>query len=114
MRAGVIELVAFEVDFRSPEMLGQPLSEIQRRGPAHVVRPEILHRRRERRVRLRLAVRALEIEHERHQGFGDKPPPVLAEAALGIGQVLPVAASVHGRGLDFDSGQELGDQEGVL
>jgi hypothetical protein len=41
VRAGVIELVALEVDLGAAEMLGQPLGEIQRRRPARIVRVEM-------------------------------------------------------------------------
>ena len=37
------------------EMRRQALGEIEGRGPAHIVSPEILHRRRERRIGLRRA-----------------------------------------------------------
>ena len=45
VRAGVIELVALEVDFRAAEMLGQALGEIERRGAAHIMGPELVHLR---------------------------------------------------------------------
>jgi hypothetical protein len=35
--AGVVELVALEVDLGAAEMLGQSLGEIKRRGPPHIV-----------------------------------------------------------------------------
>ena len=37
VRAGVVELLALEIDFRAAEMLGQPLGEIERRRPADII-----------------------------------------------------------------------------
>ena len=42
VRAGVIQFLALEVDFRAAEMLGQPLGVIERVRTAGVVRVEIL------------------------------------------------------------------------
>ena len=42
VRAGVIELVALEIDFCAAEMLGHPLGEIERARPADVVFEEVI------------------------------------------------------------------------
>jgi hypothetical protein len=42
VRAGVVQLVALEVDLRAAEMLGQPLGEIERRRPAGVMGVEVI------------------------------------------------------------------------
>ena len=86
VRAGVVELVTLEVDFRRAEVLGQALGEIERRGAAHIMGPEVLHRRCERRVGLGLAISALEIEHERHQGLGDEPAAIGSKTASASGR----------------------------
>jgi hypothetical protein len=38
--ARMVELVALEIDLRPAEMLGQPLGEIERRGPADIMLEE--------------------------------------------------------------------------
>jgi hypothetical protein len=67
--AGVIELVALEVDLcavagcgRSPQVLGQPLGEVERARPARVVRVEIIDLGLERRIGLGGIVRVLKLE----------------------------------------------------
>ena len=49
--AGVVQLVALEVDLRAAEVLGQPLGEPQRAGPADVMRQVVLQVGVERRDR---------------------------------------------------------------
>ena len=39
VRAGVVQLITFEVNLRPTQMLGQPLSVVQRRRATHVVGP---------------------------------------------------------------------------
>ena len=55
--AGVVQLVALEVDFGAAEVLGQPLGEIERAGAADVVLGVIVDLGLERGVRLGLARR---------------------------------------------------------
>ena len=95
VRAGVVEFLALEIDFRAAEMLGQALGEIERRGPADIVLEIAVHFGLERRVGLGLGVGLLQIEDQRHQRFGDKAsaenaemPALVGTAAEGIGQVL--------------------------
>ena len=42
VRAGVVQLVALEIDLRAAEMLGQPLGEIERARPAGIMLVEIV------------------------------------------------------------------------
>ena len=51
VRAGVVQLVALEVDLGAAEMPGQPLGEPQRAGPADVVLQVVVQLRLERRDR---------------------------------------------------------------
>ena len=72
--AGVVELVALEVDLGAAEMLGQPLGEIERARPAGVVGAEVVELRLERGIGLGVLVGLLELEDQRHQRFGDEAP----------------------------------------
>ncbi len=67
--AGVIELFTLEVDLRATAELGQALGEVQRVWTAHVIALEIGHLFDEFRVDLGGFVLAVEVEHQRHQGF---------------------------------------------
>src|SRR6202035_1466815 len=94
VRAGVVELLALEVDFRAAKMLGQTLCEIQRRRPADIILEVAFHFRSECRIGLGRSVGLLQIEDQRHQRFRDKAAAENAEmtgfvgtAAEGIGQL---------------------------
>ena len=92
VRAGVVQLLALEIDLRAAEVFGQPLGEIQRRGAADIV-PEIaVHFRLECRIGLGVGVSLLQIEDQRHQRFRDEAaaenaemPALVGAAAEGIG-----------------------------
>ena len=83
--AGVIELVALQVDLRAAEVLGEALGEIQGARTSGVVRVEVIELRLERRIGLRLVVRLLQIEDQRHQCLGDKAAAENAEVPPFIG-----------------------------
>ena len=92
VRAGVVQLLALEIDFRAAEMFGQPLGEIQRRRPADIVLEVAVHFRLERRIGLGVGVGLLQIEDQRHQRFRDEAaaenaemPALVGTAAEGIG-----------------------------
>ena len=85
VRAGVIELVALQVDLRAAQMLGQPLGEIQGARPADIVLQEIFHLGLEGRIVPGLGVGALEFEHERHQRLGDEAAAIDAEMPALVG-----------------------------
>ncbi len=91
MRAGVVELVALEIDLGAfalaralPHIVGDALGEIERRGAPDIVLVEARELLVKRRIGLRLLVRRFKIEHERHQRFGDETPAENAEAAVFI------------------------------
>src|SRR6202167_5928987 len=95
VRAGVVELLALEIDFRAAEMFGQALGEIERRRPPDIVLEVAVHFGLERRVGFGLSVGLFQIEDQRHQRFGDKAsaenaemPALVGTAAEGIEQVL--------------------------
>src|SRR5882672_3387093 len=94
VRAGVVQLLALEIDFRAAEMFGQALGEIQRRRPADIVLEVAVHFRSERRIGLGVGVGLLQIEDQRHQRFRDKAsaenaemPALVGTAAERVGQV---------------------------
>src|SRR5258708_19712476 len=85
VRAGMVELLALEIDFRAAEMPGEALGEIQRRRPADIV-PEIaVHFRLECRIGLGVGVSLFQIEDQRHQRFRDKAPAENAEMTALVG-----------------------------
>ena len=64
--AGVIELVALEVDFGAAEVLGQAFGEIERARPAGVVGVECVEPSLEGGVGLRILVGTTELEDQGH------------------------------------------------
>ncbi|MGY4466062.1 hypothetical protein ACVWWK_001744 [Bradyrhizobium sp. LB9.1b] len=83
--AGVVELFTLEVDFCAAEMFGQALGEIKRRGPADIILEIAVHLGLEGRIGLGLGVGLLQIEDQRHQGFGDEASAENAEMAALVG-----------------------------
>ena len=81
VRAGVVELLALEVDLRPAEMAGEALGEIKRRRPPDIGREMMVHLGLEGGIGLGVVVSALEIEDQRHQGLGDEAPAIEAEMA---------------------------------
>ena len=85
VRAGVIELVALEVDLGAAQMLGQPLGEIERARPADIMFEEAVELGLEGGIGFRVLIGLLEFEDERHQGFGDEAAAIDAEQPLFVG-----------------------------
>ena len=81
VRAGVVQLVALEVDPGAAQVLRQTLGEVQRARPADVVLGEMLELGLEGRVRPRLLVGPLQVEDRRHQRLGDVAAAVHAEVS---------------------------------
>ena len=84
MRAGVIELFAFEVELRTTEVLGQALGKIQRTRAADEITLEVRQLFVKLRVNLGFFVFCRQIVNQWHQGFGDVLPAKVAEQAFGI------------------------------
>src|SRR6185369_3366466 len=102
VRAGVIQLLALEIDLCAAEMLGQSLGEIERRRPADIGFEIAVHLRLERRIGLGVGIGLFEIEDQRHQRFRDEAAAEDAEmsalvgtAAEGIGQIWIKYAWIH-------------------
>ena len=99
VRAGVVELVALEIDFRAAEVLGHALGEIERARPADIMLQEMIELGlMEGRIGLGRLVGLLQREDQRHQRFGDEAAAENAEMAALVGAVA------EGIGL-FDLGQ---------
>ena len=82
VRAGVVELVALEVEFGAAEMAGQPLSEIQRARPADIMLKVMVELGLKGWVAARLGVSLLNRENQQHREIlGDKAATVNAEMA---------------------------------
>ena len=79
--AGVVQLIALEVDLRAAEVLGQPFGEPQRAGAADVVLQVVLQVGVEGGVGLGRVVGALDLQDQRHQRLGDEAAAEFAEAA---------------------------------
>jgi hypothetical protein len=77
----VVQLLALQVDFRSPEMGGEALGEVKRARPSDIMLEEAVHLGAKSRIRLGLRIGVLEFEHEWHQGLGDETAAEQAEAA---------------------------------
>ena len=90
VRAGVVQLLALEIDLGPAEVGRQPLGEIERARPADIVGQEAAQLGLEGRVGLGRRIGAVELEHQRHQGLGDIKAAVVAESALrvGIGRIV--------------------------
>ena len=90
VRAGVVQLLALQIDLRAAEVLGQALGVVQRTGTADVVALEVGEFFEERRIGLGLLVLGGQVVDQRHQGFGDELAAERAEQAalvraVGIG-----------------------------
>src|SRR3990170_3933975 len=101
VRAGVIELLALEIDFRTAAVLSEPLGKIERRRPADVGCEMAVHLGLERGIGPSLGVSPLQIEYERHQRLGDETaaiepemPALIGTAAIGI-QLRIVGDGAH-------------------
>ena len=85
VRAGVVQLVALEVDLRAAELFRQPLGEIERARPAGIVRVEVFELRLEAGIGARRLPGFLQLEDQRHQRFGNESTAENAETALFVG-----------------------------
>ena len=95
VRAGVVQLLALEIDLCAAKMLGQALGEIERRRPADIVLEIAVHLALERRIGLGRGIGLFQVEDQRHQRFGDEPSAEIAEMPLLVG------AAAEGVGQDW-------------
>ena len=85
VRAGMVQLVALEVDLRTAAMRGEPLGEIERARPSDIMREVAVHLGLERRIGLGRGVGLLQGEDQRHQRLGDEAAAEDAEPAALVG-----------------------------
>src|SRR5208283_4571857 len=88
VRAGVAEVLALQIDFRTAEARGEILAEVERCRASDELARASLELGAKFWIATRLLVGALEIEERGHQGFGDVLAAELAEMAVAIGNVL--------------------------
>ena len=79
MGAGMVQLIALQIDLGAGEVIGQALGEEQRTGPADVMLEVIVELGLEFRVGLAGVVGLLDLEHEGHEGLGDESPAIKTE-----------------------------------
>ncbi len=82
-------------------MVGQALGEIERRGTADVVCPQVMHLGPEAVVGLGLFIFCLETQDQRHQRFGHEPAAEGAEAAVLVRAGLETVQAVVWHGMIF-------------
>ena len=98
VRAGVVELLAFEIDLGAVAMLGETLGKVKRRRPTDVVGQIAIHLFLEVEVGLRRGVGFFQFKHERHQRLGDKAPAIDAEMAVFVRTGTERIELLHGHG----------------
>ena len=79
--AGVVQLVALEIDLRATEMLAQPLRVIERRRPAAIVAQQTGQLLLKLGVGLCSLIGFLQLENKRHERFGDETASEVSEVA---------------------------------
>ena len=92
VRAGVVEVLALQIDLGALQVPGQALGEIERRRPADVMLEVIVELGLEGGILAGRLIGALDLEHQRHERLGDKTPAIdavkpalVGPAAEGIG-----------------------------
>ena len=105
VRAGVVQLVALEVDLGAAQLLGQALGEIERAGPAGIVLQQIVEFVLERRIGLGRVVGLLQLEDQRHQRFGDIAAAENAEMAALVGAGAETVGKCGSHGLSNREGR---------
>src|SRR5271169_302662 len=76
-------------------MPGQPLGEIERARPPHVMFEVIVELGLKQAIGARLVIGRLDGEDQRHQGLGDKPPTIDAEMTALVGAAAETVRNLH-------------------
>jgi hypothetical protein len=95
--AGMVELVALEIDLCPAEMLGQPRCVIERTGPPDIMLEKIVEFGLKGRVGAGCVIGLLDLKNQRHQRFGDIATAKQAEMAVLVGQRAEAVGPVAGR-----------------
>src|SRR3954471_11045646 len=85
VRAGVIEVLALEIDLGAAQMLAQALGEVERRRPSDIVLEVAVHLFPKARIVLCRRVGPFQFQNERHQRFGDEAAAIEAEMPAIVG-----------------------------
>ena len=96
MRAGVIQLVALEVDSRPADMGREPFGEVKRARPADIIAHVAVEFRLEVRIGLGRLIGLFDLQDQRHQRFGHEAAAIEAEMAFGV---RTGAEGIGGRGV---------------
>ena len=96
VRAGVVELVALEIELGAAEMSGQPLGEVERARPAGIMLQVVVELALEGGIAPRRVIGALDLEDQRHQRLGDEAPAEPAEMAAVVGAGAVGVQGGHG------------------
>ena len=92
VRAGVVELVALEIDLGAAQVLGQPFGEVERAGAADIMFRPVIELGLKAGVGFGLVPGLFQVQNERHQRFGHITAAEHAEMAL---FVRTATISVH-------------------
>ena len=87
MSAGVVEILALEVDLRAAQVLGHALGVVEAGGAAGVLVKKLRQLPVERRVFLVVVVGFFQLDHSVHQSLRDVLPPVDPKTPVGIGHM---------------------------
>jgi len=97
VRAGVGAILAFEIDARAADMIGETRREIERCGARGIMLEHGAEFGHETGIVLGFSPRGFEIRERGDQGFADIASAVRAEVAGGVG-VVADEGCIHGRG----------------
>ena len=92
VRAGVVQVLALQVDLRAAQHLAPAARVIHRARPADEVGQLALEFGDELRIRAVAVVGRAQLAERMHQGFGDEDATVRAEVAALVGQVVHLHA----------------------
>ena len=101
VRAGVIKLLALEIDLGAAAMPREALGEIEWRRAAHIMGQIAVHLPLESGIGLGRGVGFFQFKHERHQRLGDKASTVDAEMAVLVGTGAEGIELLHCHWTDF-------------
>ena len=96
MRAGVIEILAFEENLRTAQLPAQTLGMVDGRRPADVMLQIMIQLGDEFRVLHVALVGHPQFLDGLHQGFRHEDAPVRAEVAALVGQIVGFSRCLHG------------------
>ena len=85
VRAGVVEVLALEIDLGAAQMLAQPFGEVERRWPPDIILEVTVHLLAKERILLCRRIGTLQLQNQRHQRLGHEAAAIEAEMAALVG-----------------------------